>query len=55
MIPFHKDMAVDRAFNPTAMQLGRAHNFQLVDHEITELIPPTLDAHYRPANKRGEQ
>jgi hypothetical protein len=48
-------MAFDRAFHPTAMQLGRAHHIQLVEHEIIELIPPTLDAHYRPANKRGEQ
>lgn len=55
MIPFHKDMAFDRALHPTAKQLGRAHHIQLVEHEITEPIPPTLNAQYRPANRMGER
>lgn len=47
---------VDRALHPAAMHSVWAHLIHLVEQGLIEADPaPTLEAHYRPANKRGEQ
>ncbi|MGE0597784.1 MAG: MBL fold metallo-hydrolase [Hyphomonadaceae bacterium] len=47
---------VDRALHPAAMHSVWAHLIHLVEQGFIEADPaPTLEAHYCPANKRGEQ
>ncbi|MGD9968754.1 MAG: MBL fold metallo-hydrolase [Hyphomonadaceae bacterium] len=47
---------VDRALHPAAMHSVWAHLIHLVEQGLVEAEPePTLEAHYRPASKRGER